>query len=194
MRSSLPVLILLCACDAGAEPNTALPPAVQTQSAVSANSTVTEMAATPATGGIGCSVEEVPIFACNLENGNRVAVCGLGEYVGEYRYGNSKPELTITGGEFANVMYSGGGESQIAFTNAGYRYVVFARMVRTNFTAGEPNYPAMSDGIIVLRGESFVEMQLCDGPTSKGLNVNAANAMWERQEELFTLETIRADH
>ena len=52
---------------------------------------------------------------------------------------------------FASVPYSGGGEAQLSFTRGPYRYVVYSRVVRTNFTAGEPNDPQLDDGVLVLK-------------------------------------------
>jgi hypothetical protein len=186
-------LALLAACDAGTEPDVSPAPEGTANAATPSLPTVAEMAAPPAPGGIGCSPKEAPIFACNLGNGKRIAVCSGGEYSAQYRYGSSTPELVIDGGEFGYQMYSGGGEGQIAFNNEGFRYVVFSRMVRTNFTAGEPNYPALTDGVIVLRGEDFVAMHLCDDPAVLPIQLFTADAVWERQEELSTGETIRAD-
>jgi hypothetical protein len=151
-----------------------------------------EMDAPSKPGGVGCASEESPIFACKLANGKRVAVCGLSEWIGQYRYGGSKPELVINGADYSHVMYSGGGESQIAFDHRGYRYIVFSRVVRTNFAAGQPNDPAISDGVVILRGKKFVEMQLCNDANVLPVS-GAANVIWEDQQELFTTETVRAD-
>jgi hypothetical protein len=189
------LLLLLSACDAETDPAKVSAVALKTSTPVNAPEvrTVAEMAAPPEPGGVGCALEETPIFACNLANGKRIAVCGLGEYIGQYRYGGSKPELVINGADYANVMYSGGGESQIAFENGGYRYIVFSRVVRTNFAAEEPNNPAMSDGVMILRGAKFVGMKLCSNANGLPVQTNSANAIWEDERELFTAETVRAD-
>ena len=183
-------LVLLTAC--GAQPAPA-PSEAAASPATSAPASFALRAAPPAQGGIGCAAEETTIFACDLDNGKRVAVCGAGEGQGRYRYGKTAPELELAGGQYAYTMYSGGGEGQIAFDNAGYRYVVFSRMVRTNFRADEPNYPAMSDGVIVLRGKDFIDLHLCEGSEMLPVQLDAANAVWEDAGELFTDETIRAD-
>jgi hypothetical protein len=189
------MLVLLAACNADTDP--AKVPAVALKAPTLATApeirTVAEMAAPPKPGGVGCAMEETPIFACNLANGKRVAVCGLGEHIGQYRYGGSKPELVLNGADYAYQMYSGGGESQIAFSSRGYRYILFSRMVRTNFSAGEPNYPAITDGLIVLRGDKFVGLHLCSDPNGLPTQIDSANAIWENQQELFTDETRRAD-
>ena len=181
---------LLAACDTRSAPEVAEPTA---SPSIPAPKSVADLAAPPAQGGIGCKADEVSIFVCDLDNGKRVAVCGAGEWSGRYRYGKSIPELELDGGQYAYTMYSGGGEGQIVFDNAGYRYVVFSRMVRTNFRADEPNYPAMSDGVLVLRGKEFIDLQLCEGPDTLPVQLDAANAVWEDAGELFTDETIRAD-
>jgi len=186
-------LVFIPACDAATEADVATPPEGLASAATPILPTVAEMAAPPAPGGIGCSPKEAPIFACNLTNGKRVAVCSGGGRSAQYRYGSTIRELAIDGGEFGYQMYSGGGEGQIVFVNQGYRYVVFSRVVRTNFAPGEPNYPAVTDGVIVLRGDKFVGMQLCDDPAALPVQLDAASAVWERQDDLFTGETERAD-
>ena len=68
-------------------------------------------------------------------------------------------------------------------------------MVRTNFEAGEPNYPAITDGVIVQRGEEVLNLQVCGGEgdlTPVDYNV-AERLITERQNELFSYETIQAD-
>lgn len=143
----------------------------------------------PADGA--CKADETPIFACTFADGKKVSVCGAGEGLGRYRFGGSTPELELAGGEYAYAMYSGGGESQIAFDNGNTRYIVFSRMVRTGF-GDEGNAPAISDGIVIERAGKFAGMRLCQGellPT----DVNAANAIWEDRGELFTEESMRAD-
>lgn len=142
---------------------------------------------------VACSSDEQTLFSCDLENGKRIAVCGAGEWLGHYRYGGDTAELELSGGKLANVMYSGGGESQIAFENGDYRYIVFSRIVRTNFKAGEPNKPAISDGLLVLRGEKLLASNLCKADGVQPVDINAANAIWEMEQELFTYETVRAD-
>lgn len=197
MKSALScaILVLLAACDAGTDPEKmpALAPKAAAPATAAAVGTAAELAAPTTPGGLGCAPDETPIFACNLANGKRVAVCGLGEHIGQYRYGGSRPELVLNGGDYAHVSYSGGGESQIAFSKSGYRYIVFWRVVRTNFSAGDHNDPATSEGVIILRGKEFAGMHLCSGDNLPTVSDASANAIWEDQQELFTGETIRAD-
>lgn len=142
---------------------------------------------------VSCATNEQTVFSCNLGNGKRVAVCAAGEWLGHYRYGGDVAELELSGGRLANVMYSGGGESQIAFENRGYRYIVFSRMVRTNFTPGEPNNPAISDGVMVMKDGVVADMHLCEDAGLAPVNITLANAIWEAEDDLFTWETGRAD-
>ena len=190
------VVLALAGLAACSEPDAASAPASSAEPVVEATPeapSFAELAAPPSSGGIGCASGETPVFACDLPNGKRVAVCGLGEHLGRYRYGGESPELQIDGGEYAYAMYSGGGESQIAFENEGHRYIVFSRMVRTNFTPGEPNDPAMSDGLMVLRGDDVVALNLCEGGNMLPVQVFAAQEIWGESDQLFTDETIRAD-
>lgn len=151
-----------------------------------------KMAAQERIHAASCAADEMPIFTCKFADGKRVAVCGAGEWHGRYRYGGSTSELELEGGKYAHAMYSGGGESQIAFDNGDTRYIIFSRMVRTGF-GEEGNKPAISDGIVIERAGKFQSIRICDDPDLKPIDMNAANAIWEDEGELFTEETIRAD-
>jgi hypothetical protein len=113
----------------------------------------------------------------------------------EYSYGSLEqaPELVLSGGKWAAVGYSGGSEAQIEFQNGDTSYVVFSRMVRTNFEPGEPNDPAISDGVIVLRDERVVSVKLCVGSDSLPISTTELEELIPREDELFTYETQRAD-
>ncbi|MGB7374035.1 hypothetical protein [Pontixanthobacter sp.] len=119
-----------------------------------------------------CGADEQVIFACTMKSGKKASVCVAdkgGTPFAQYRFGPAdKPAelawpMSPTDGRlaFKSVPYSGGGEAQISFTRGDTRYVVFSRVVRTNFTAGEPNYPAIDDGIMVLRGGSALGALMC---------------------------------
>ncbi|RNJ63473.1 MAG: hypothetical protein EDM03_03425 [Porphyrobacter sp. IPPAS B-1204] len=140
-----------------------------------------------------CAADETPVFTCTFKDGKRVAVCGAGEGNGRYRFGGATPEIEIDGGQYTSVMYSGGGESQIAFDNGDTRYIVFSRMVRTGFDEDGNNLPAISDGIVIERGGKFLDIKLCEDPDVLPVQTGAANAIWEDEREPFTEETMRAD-
>ena len=149
--------------------------------------------ASSAASPVDCSQAEEAIFSCKTAGGKRIAVCGTPDGKAEYRFGGDTAELTLRGGEWASVPYSGGGEAQIAFANGAVRYVVFSRMVRTNFAAGEPNNPVFSDGVIVLEGEKVVALQTCDDPDTLAIQYFAAEERFPTADDLFTWETGRAD-
>ncbi|UYH53856.1 hypothetical protein N6L26_07160 [Qipengyuania sp. SS22] len=142
---------------------------------------------------VGCAPEEERIFSCKVASGKRIAICGTGEREAEYRFGESTPELVLRGGRWASVPYSGGGEAQVAFASGTTRYIVFSRVVRTNFAAGEPNNPAISDGVMVLDGEKVIGLQLCDDADIVSIDYDLAEAHFPRADELFSWETDRAD-
>lgn len=150
-------------------------------------------AAAGKTSGVDCGTGEEPIFSCRTGGGKRIAVCAIDPGKVEYRYGAATPELILDGGRFASVPYSGGGEAQIAFANGPVRYVVFSRMIRTNFEAGEPNYPAISDGVIVLRNDEVLAISTCDDADAMPVQYDAAQKYMKQRDELFTYETGRAD-
>lgn len=149
-----------------------------------------------APAAVGCGPKETTIFACAVRSGKTLAVCSSGGNSATYRFGGDRPEIELEGGRWARAGYSGGGELQIAFENSNTSYVVFSRMVRTNFTAGEPNNPAMSDGVVVLQNGQFRGMQLCraDSDASDyGERSEAAMQRLPQSADLFTDETARAD-
>ena len=146
------------------------------------------------TDAAGCGAQETTIFACRLDNGKRAAVCAPQGGEAEYRYGGPPPELALKGATWANAAYSGGGESQIAFVEGDTRHIVFSRMVRTSFTAGEPNDPAIADGVVIETGGRFGALHLCSDPGVTPVDYAAAEArIGSPAGELFTEETIRAD-
>jgi len=142
---------------------------------------------------VDCAASEETIFSCKTSGGKRIAVCATGSGKVEYRFGSKQPELVLSGGRWAAAAYSGGGEAQIAFDNGATRYVVFSRMVRTNFEADEPNYPAISDGVLVLRKDKVVATLTCADADPMPVQYDAAEKHMKQQDELVTYETERAD-
>ena len=138
-----------------------------------------------------CAASETTIFSCKMENGKTLSVCAS-DNVAEYRYGRDVAELTLTGGQWASVPYSGGGEAQLAFDNADTRYVVYSRVVRTNFKEGEPNNPAITDGVIIIRGGQTIGEQSCGSGELMPIQVFEAEKFLRKADDLFTLETDRA--
>ncbi len=147
---------------------------------------------------VACAAGETPIFTCTFADGKRIAVCGTQPGNAEYRFGGEgQPELVLSGGRNAYAMYSGGGESQLAFDNGDTRYIVFSRMVRTGF-GEEGNLPAISDGVVVERAGKFAAIRICDDPDLRAVDVDAAERHLSANTAsggagLFTEETTRAD-
>ena len=172
---------------------TRLPPSGETagdRSADQAASTVPFAGAARRSGPApACASGEAVLFACPVGNGKRVAVCDVGG-AAVYRFGGDDVELELTGGRIARTGYSGGGEVQIAFTNQGYDHIVYSRTVRTG-AAGEPNDPAMSDGLIVARGDSVVTTKLC--ASEPEADFEAASAILPRGARLFEPDGGRTD-
>lgn len=140
-----------------------------------------------------CGAHETPIFSCLVQGGKRLAICADGRGA-RYRFGpENAAEITIEGGRWAHTAYSGGGEAQIAFARGDTRYIVFSRMIRTNFEAGEPNQPAISDGVLVQRGGTVISVRRCEGAETLPVQYDAAETHLERADDLFTDQTIRAD-
>jgi hypothetical protein len=144
-----------------------------------------------------CLPGEEPVFACKVRGGQRLAVCaparGSSKGKTRYRFGGDRPEVSISGGEWASTAYSGGGEAQIAFVDADTRHIVFSRVVRTNFTPGEPNDPALSDGVIVERGGKVIAVHLCDDPDVLPVQYAAAGRSLPKAGDLFTYDSGQVD-
>lgn len=142
-----------------------------------------------------CAANEEPVFSCKFKDGKQVAVCGTAPGETAYRFGGGgggTPELVLKGGRNAYQMYSGGGESQLAFDNGDTRYIVFSRMVRTGF-GEEGNMPAISDGVVVERAGKFVSIRTCDDPDVLPVQTDAARRYLAPADDHFTDETGRAD-
>ncbi|KEO91953.1 hypothetical protein EH31_04580 [Erythrobacter longus] len=137
---------------------------------------------------VACADTEETIFSCTVEGGKQLAVCA-GQIGAQYRFGRGKSELTLSNGRWASVPYSGGGEAQIAFQNGETRYIVFSRVARTNFAPGEPNNPAITDGVIVERaGKKIAELKCGWEGELMPVQVFAAERHLEKADTLFTDE------
>ena len=144
-----------------------------------------------------CSAKEPVIFSCQLKNRKVISVCGTengaGEKTAQYRFGalGKSPELVwpeAAGKDrltFASVPYSGGGEAQLSFSRGDVTYVVYSRMVRTNFKAGEPNNPEMTDGIMVLKGKKTVSDLVCSDPDLVPVDYDLAAQYADQSDEAF---------
>lgn len=156
--------------------------------------------------GLGlCAKDEGVAFSCTVKGGKTVSICAKsgadGNDFAQYRFGQlgEQPELVWPASasegalDFATVPYSGGGEGQIAFTRGKYQYVAYSRMVRTNFEPGEPNYPAINDGVMVLKDGKVAQVNDCDGADLMPVQYGLAEKLMGRTDELFTYESERAD-
>lgn len=130
-----------------------------------------------ALNGVGsCRAGEDVIFSCQLESGDQVSVCvtgGEGEDEGisfaQFRTGSAgkSPDMVwpLKPGDGAmrwhSEAYSGGGETQIGFSDGDTQTLAYSSVVRTNFAAGEPNNPAISDGVITVVGDQITSHLRC---------------------------------
>ena len=200
MRALLGCTLLLASCGSAGAGNDG-EPVERAEQAPPPAGPLSPVPATTTSGSPGRTVEcasgEAEVFSCKVAGGKRIAICGTGMGTGrgeaEYRFGDGEPELVLSGGRWASVPYSGGGEAQVAFASGDTRYVVFSRIVRTNFAAGEPNDPAISDGVIVLEGEEVIGFQLCDDPDVAAIDYDLAEAHFPRADDLFSWETDLAE-
>ncbi len=199
--AGLLALCALCACSQEVaqspdEQPKADPPEIAETSGVSKPKETAEPVAAPSAAQgtqVACAASEETIFSCTTKTGKQLAVC-VGDEGAQYRFGKDTPELMLSGGRWASAAYSGGGEAQIAFDNGDTRYIVFSRMIRTNFAAGEPNNPAISDGVVVEKSGEFVAVLECGGAGElMPVQYSAAESHLPRADELFTYETGRAD-
>ncbi|GAA4041820.1 hypothetical protein [Parerythrobacter jejuensis] len=135
---------------------------------------------------VGCREAETPVFQCTTAMGKQVAVCAAGPGDVHFRSGTEGVQVDVTGGRWASVPYSGGGEAQIQFRDGTKRYIVYSRMVRTNFTPGEPNNPAISDGLVIIDSEGTVGVDICDDAEDLlPVQYGAAKAAMRDEGKLF---------
>lgn len=146
-----------------------------------------------------CDKDEEIIFACTMKSGKKASICVTGEgddKFAQYRFGpDGKPAelawpMTPQDGKlaFKSVPYSGGGEAQMSFIKGDTQYVVFSRVVRTNFEPGEPNNPAIEDGILVRRGGTVLGQLGCSGEVELPINYDLADKYGEPASEIIYAE------
>ena len=146
-----------------------------------------------------CHAQEAQVFSCKVRGGKIASVClakgAEGEFA-QYRFGQpgAAPELvwpTSSGQqmEWASVPYSGGSETQLSFAIGDVRYVVYSKIVRTNFTPGETNDPAITDGVAVLRSGKVEAEFACRGEPLKPVDVSLAQDHLAEVDGLFTYDT-----
>lgn len=191
---SLISIVMLAACSQ-AQPNArddGSAPKVQTATPAAQSTRLAEVsapgAAPPAQPGKDnlCASGEPVIFSCLLDNGNALSVCAAAEAGGprfaQYRYGPSREasELSFPARRqdgalrFLSVPYSGGGEAQLSFARGSASYVVYSRVMRTNFEAGEPNNPQFDDGVLVLNGGKIIANHRCEGDQLTSIDYDLA--------------------
>jgi hypothetical protein len=137
------------------------------------NDAAVPTASSSAAGQVGfCVTGEPVLYACELEGGSIVSVCGAenanGQRFAQYRFGRAgrTPELvwpsTAEPGELtiARVGYSGGGALQIRFDRGGSTYIVHSSTIRTQFD-GAANAPEFRDGLAVRSGNRWTFNQAC---------------------------------
>lgn len=142
---------------------------------------------TPAPKRVACGRGEANLFSCTAGN-KRIAVCGVtnaqGQRTAQYRFGNANgAEITLDGGRFANVAYSGGGEAQIEFANGATRYIVYSSTIRTGFDENGNN-PEFSDGVVVLNNGRQLTDKRCTGNV-ESVDVMAGDAYGGVANDLF---------
>lgn len=202
LTSVLPIILAMAACNAEAPADEAEASFEPVDNSVGVDTPPSEnnpgQVAGEKTKAIGwCSAKEPVIFSCQLKNRKVISVCGTekgaGDKTAQYRFGSpgKSPELVwpeAAGKDrltFASVPYSGGGEAQLSFSRADVIYVVYSRMVRTNFTAGEPNNPEMTDGVMVLKGKKTVSDLICAAPDVVPVDYDLAAEYAHQSDEAF---------
>lgn len=203
LTAALPTCFFIAGCSGQAPSDQAEAPVDTVASgAVSTPSSSTEAShaiikKTAATGW--CRANESVIFSCQLKNRKTISVCGTesraGAKTAQYRFGilGQPPELLWpeAGGKdrltFASAPYSGGGEAQLSFSRGDVTYVVYSRIVRTNFTPGEPNDPAISDGIMVLKGQKLVTDLICSDSDVAPVDYQLASEYADPSDTAFVI-------
>lgn len=118
-----------------------------------------------------CRTGEQALFQCQA-GAKTIALCagGVGgeRYV-QYRFGTpgnvelAYPARGMAGLARANIPFSGGGETQVNFSNGDFQYSVFSRMIRTGFDE-RGNRPQFSAGVSIFRGGQQLTDHGCTAP------------------------------
>ena len=195
--SVMPIILGIAACSAPAPADEVETPVEPVENLVAVDSAETATETTKATGW--CSADEPAIFSCQLKSRKVISVCGTesgaGNKAAQYRFGTpgQSPELVwpeAAGKDnltFASVPYSGGGEAQLSFSRGDVTYVVYSRVIRTNFAAGEPNNPEMTDGVIVLKGKQTVSDLVCADTDVFPVSYDLASEYANQSDEAFVI-------
>ena len=198
------LIVMLAACsqaqpdanDDSATPTAAAATAQPTRLAEASTAIRAAPPTTPAQPGKDnlCAPGEKVIFSCRLANRKSLSVCAVAEEGGprfaQYRYGAAGQESELTyparradgALRFVSVPYSGGGEAQLSFARGGNRYIVYSRVMRTNFEAGEPNNPQFDDGVLVLSGDRIVADHRCESDKLSSIDYDLASKYAKPEE------------
>jgi hypothetical protein len=181
----------------GAAANVAAPAAPSATNAATANAAAS--AAAPVVGNSLCTAGEDVIFSCRM-GAQRVSVCGgtgaAGRTYAQYRHGTPGhldlvyPAQTDAGPQTmtrAFTGFSGGGEAQVRFVNAGTEYVVYSGAVRTGFGADGRNNTEFEGGVLVRQSGRVLSRQVCDDLARTDADA-AAVAAPEANVDLATAE------
>jgi hypothetical protein len=119
------------------------------------------------------------LFQCAVGE-KQIAICATGapsQGQVQYRYGAlgnlelaypADPRAGTSALRWAMTGYSGGGETQISFENAGVKYVVYSRMSRTAFGADGRHAPHDQLGVAVLKGGKVIATRRCSPAAIEG--------------------------
>lgn len=112
-----------------------------------------------------CRPNEVVIASCSIGR-KSVSVCGAMKSSSSYRFGTpQKIEIEAHDIRMARRAYSGGGETQILVRNNAYTYILYDRMVRSNFSSSGENSPDFSSGLLVVKSGKVVQSRSCSSNT-----------------------------
>jgi hypothetical protein len=124
-----------------------------------------------------CRVGEQALFACATAKGLAYLCAARStpnqSLVFQYRFGNLgninlryPASLLPPAGlfHFSTTMYGGGGEAHLTFDNAGYKYILFDRMVARDPDSEGHRAHNVSTGILVKKGNRILSNLACTRP------------------------------
>ena len=110
-----------------------------------------------------CTAQEQRLFSCPIR-GKIVSICKMQDGKAAYRFGRpGRIELQSRDLQIAEQGYSGGGEDQVSLQANGYRYIVYARTVRTNFGPSGQHDAQTTSGLVVQKDGHAVMSTKCGG-------------------------------
>ncbi len=124
-----------------------------------------------------CAANEEVLFACHAAKG-LAYVCASRPFdpaasLVQYRFGRpgqialafpQAPAKASGVFHFSSTAYGGGGEGHLAFSNGGYDYIIYDRMIAGDWDKHGHRAHQFSSGVVVRKASKLLSNMTCHGP------------------------------